>query len=263
MEQRAPRHTVLDDKIYRKGFQDFIADIQDVLERLEFLNDPEAYAKQQELRAMEIAAEALILYAERHALKAREVAEVEPDPDRREGLLCIAQVAEHIPVHPPRDFWEAIQAYWFVHLGVMTELNTWDAFNPGHLGHHPAPSGRFPAPGLGPTGCRPLRPPAAAPRGRLRVGGPEARRGRPRTEHDQGGRHPEPGRDPLPMGCTAPHPQTRRARYHHSEVKPAAPLRRRLLTVCSFDRLHNLPQPQPTPSQLQPESPYAAIGCPT
>jgi formate C-acetyltransferase len=139
MEQRAPGHTVLDDKIYRKGLLDLIAEIQDSLDGLDFLTDPEAYAKQEELRAMEIAAEALILYAGRHALKARELAEVEPNPTRREELLRIARVCEHVPAHPPRDFWEAVQAYWFVHVGVITELNTWDAFNPGHLDQHLEP----------------------------------------------------------------------------------------------------------------------------
>ena len=139
MEQRAPGHTVLDDKIYRKGFFDLIAEIQDSLGSLDFLNDPEAYAKQEELRAMKISAEALMLYAQRHALRARKLAEAETDPDRREELLSIAQVTEHVPAHPPRNFWEAIQAYWFVHVGVITELNTWDAFNPGHLDHHLEP----------------------------------------------------------------------------------------------------------------------------
>jgi len=139
MEQRAPGHTVLDDKIYRKGFLDLIAEIQDSLDGLDFLDDPEAYAKREELRAMEIAAEALILYARRHALRARELAEGESDAQRREELLRIAQVCEHVPAHPPRDFWEAVQAYWFVHVGVITELNTWDAFNPGHLDRHLEP----------------------------------------------------------------------------------------------------------------------------
>jgi formate C-acetyltransferase len=139
MEQRAPGHTVLDDKIYRRGFLDFIAAIQDSLDGLDFLNDPEAYAKQEELRAMEIAAEALIHYARRHALKARELAEETANPERREELLHIARVCEHVPAHPPRDFWEALQAYWFVHVGVITELNTWDAFNPGHLDQHLEP----------------------------------------------------------------------------------------------------------------------------
>ena len=51
----------------------------------------------------------------------------------------IAEVCEHVPAHPPRNFWEAVQAYWFVHVGVITELNTWDAFNPGHLDQHLEP----------------------------------------------------------------------------------------------------------------------------
>jgi formate C-acetyltransferase len=139
MEQRAPGHTVLDDKIYRKGLLDLIAEIQDSLDSLDFLKDPEAYKKQEELRAMEIAAEALILFAERHGLKARELAGSESDPGRKGELLRIAEVCEHVPAHPPRDFWEALQTYWFVHLGVITELNTWDAFNPGHLDQHLEP----------------------------------------------------------------------------------------------------------------------------
>ncbi len=139
MEQRAPGHTVLDDKIYRKGLLDLIAEIQDVLESLDFLNDPEACAKREQLRAMEIAAEALILFARRYAIEARELADEEPDGTRRDELLRIAEVSEHVPAHPPRDFQEALQAYWFVHVGVITELNTWDAFNPGHLDQHLEP----------------------------------------------------------------------------------------------------------------------------
>ena len=139
MEQRAPGHTVLDDKIYRKGLLDLIAEIQDTLEELDLLNDPAAYGKREQLRAMEIAAEALIRYAERHALRARELAEETPDEDMREELLQVARVCEHVPAHPPRDFHEALQMYWFVHLGVITELNTWDAFNPGHLDQHLEP----------------------------------------------------------------------------------------------------------------------------
>jgi hypothetical protein len=36
----------------------------------------------------------------------------------------------------PATFWEALQYYWFVHVGVITELNPWDAFNPGRLDQH-------------------------------------------------------------------------------------------------------------------------------
>ena len=136
MEQRAPGHTVLDDKIYRKGMLDFKADIQRILQKLDYTNDPHAYAKEQELQAMSICADALVRFAERHAEKARTLAQQEGDPQRRAELEHIAAVCSHVPANAPRDFWEALQYYWFVHLGVTTELNTWDAFNPGHLDRH-------------------------------------------------------------------------------------------------------------------------------
>jgi formate C-acetyltransferase len=136
MEQRAPGHTVLDDKIYRKGLLDFKVGIENAKQKLDFDNDPEAYRKQKELEAMSICCDAIIRFAERHAEKAREIAKRETSPQRREELDRIAEVCSHVPAHAPRDFWEALQAYWFVHLGVITELNTWDSFCPGHLDQH-------------------------------------------------------------------------------------------------------------------------------
>lgn len=136
MEQRAPGHTVLDDKIYRKGFLDFKADIENAKQKLDYHNDPDAYRKQKELEAMSICCDAIIRFAERHAEKAREMAQHETNPQRREELERIADVCSYVPAHAPRDFWEALQAYWFVHLGVITELNTWDSFCPGHLDQH-------------------------------------------------------------------------------------------------------------------------------
>ncbi len=136
MEQRAPGHTVLDDKIYHKGFLDFKSDIQRSLDNLDYMADPGAYAKGEELKAMLVCADALIRFGERHAEAAEALCEKETDPQRRGELERIAQVCRHVPAHPPRDFWEALQYYWFVHLGVTTELNTWDAFDPGRLDQH-------------------------------------------------------------------------------------------------------------------------------
>ena len=136
MEQRAPGHTVLDNKIYHKGFLDFIKDIDISLANLDLLNDPEAYNKREELKAMRICARAIIAYAQRHAEKAKELLEEERDPQRKKELEKIVQACSHIPANAPRDFWEALQTYWFVHLGVITELNTWDAFCPGRLDQH-------------------------------------------------------------------------------------------------------------------------------
>ncbi len=139
MEQRAPGHTVLDDKIYSKGMLDFKAGIARALAGLDFLNDEEAYDKSQALRSFAIACDAAILFAERHADLARQMAAKEHDPTRRLELEKIAAVCSRVPAHAPRDFHEALQSYWFCHLAVITELNGWDSFNPGHLDQHLLP----------------------------------------------------------------------------------------------------------------------------
>lgn len=139
MEQRAPGHTVLDNKIYRKGFVDFKNDIQKSIENLDFEGNSLAFDKREQLKAMAIAADALMLFAERHAEKLKQLGEEETDSDRREELQLMAGICERVPAHAPETFWEALQHYWFVHLGVITELNTWDSFNPGRLDQHLLP----------------------------------------------------------------------------------------------------------------------------
>jgi pyruvate formate-lyase/glycerol dehydratase family glycyl radical enzyme len=136
MEQRAPGHAVLDDKIYYKGFKDFKHEINTKISELDYFSDDQAYKKEQELTAMRIAADALIVYAHRHAQKARELAEKEDIPERKKELKQIVTICTHVPEYPPRTFWEALQMYWFVHLGVVIELNVWDSFNPGRLDQH-------------------------------------------------------------------------------------------------------------------------------
>ena len=136
MEQRSPGHTVLDDKIYHHGLGDFARKIQENLSSLDYRNDPQAYTKQEELKAMLICANALIRFAARHAERAHEMSLLETEPQRKAELERIASICTHVPAHAPRDFWEALQYYWFVHLGVTTELNPWDAFCPGKLDQH-------------------------------------------------------------------------------------------------------------------------------
>ena len=136
MEQRAPGHTVLDDKIYRKGFLDFKEEIKSSLDGLSDDDSPDAVARRGQLEAMDVCADALIAFARRHAEKAGELAADEEDPVRKAELERIEEICLHVPANPPRDLWEALQYYWFVHLGVITELNPWDAFNPGRLDQH-------------------------------------------------------------------------------------------------------------------------------
>jgi len=139
MEQRAPGHTALDGQIYRKGMLDFKLQIAAELAALDYLNDAEATDKAEELKAMDISCDAAILFAERHAELAEALAASEASPQRRVELQKIAAVCRRVPAHAPRTFHEAIQMYWFVHLGTITELNGWDAMNPGHFDQHLAP----------------------------------------------------------------------------------------------------------------------------
>ena len=139
MEQRAPGHTVLDDKIYSKGLLDFKRDIAEAIERLDFINDARALDRREALRSFDIACDAVIVFAERHATLARELAAKEKNPLRKTELERIAVVCSRVPAHAPRDFHEALQYYWFCHQAVITELNGWDSFNPGHLDQHLLP----------------------------------------------------------------------------------------------------------------------------
>ena len=136
MEQRAAGHTAMDGKMYHTGLLDLKERIRARIAALDYINDPEATDKQQELEAMSISCDAAILLAERHAALAEEMAAATLDPVRRAELEKIAAVCRWVPAHAPRDLWEAIQMYWFVHLGTVTELNGWDSMNPGHIDQH-------------------------------------------------------------------------------------------------------------------------------
>ena len=136
MEQRGPGHTVGSEKIYKKGFQDYKNDIIEARNRLDFLNDKEAFDKKAQLNAMEICCDAIMILGERYAVYARELAEKETDEIRKQELLQIAANCDVVPAQAPKTFWQAIQMYWFVHLGVTTELNPWDAYSPGRLDQH-------------------------------------------------------------------------------------------------------------------------------
>jgi len=136
MEQRGPGHTVGGDVFYRKGFLDLKAEAQAHLDALDFINDKDALRKKQELEAMKICCDAIIIYANRYAKYAKELAEKESDPVRKAELLQIAENCSVVPAHAPQTYYQALQMYWFVHIGVTTELNPWDAFSPGRLDQH-------------------------------------------------------------------------------------------------------------------------------
>lgn len=132
-EQRAPGHTALGIKMFRTGLLDLKEEIAESLAKTDLVNDPEGVDKRDELRAMDIVCDAMIRYAERYAERLEKLAAEEKDPVRKKELEKMAAICRRVPAHAPTTVHEALQHYWFIHLGVVTELNPWDSFNPGRL----------------------------------------------------------------------------------------------------------------------------------
>lgn len=136
MEQRGPGHTCGGEQVFTTGYMDYKEKIHKTMDELDYINDPEAVNKCEELKAMDISCDAVIILGERYHKLALEMAEKEENETRKAELLQIAANLEVVPAHKPQTFWQAIQLYWFTHLAVTTELNPWDAFSPGRLDQH-------------------------------------------------------------------------------------------------------------------------------
>jgi formate C-acetyltransferase len=135
-EQRAPGHTVAGKKIFQKGMLDLKKEIQESIKKYETSYDPKVQDKIEELKAMEIAADAIIAFAHRHAIALINLAKIETNEIRKNELVEMARVCRKVPANAPETFHEVLQHYWFIHLGVITEVNPWDSFNPGRLDQH-------------------------------------------------------------------------------------------------------------------------------
>ncbi len=108
-------------RVLAKGFNGLIAEAQEQLSRIDYF-ERDAMERRWMLEAMIMALEAMITYAGRYAQKARELAEREPDKQRRAELLQIAENCTWVPAYSPRTFWEALQLIWFVHLGLHLDV---------------------------------------------------------------------------------------------------------------------------------------------
>ncbi len=128
-EQRTPGHTVAGKKIYSMG-------MKDIIEEIRFQNEGD---RDGQLEAMEIVAETIIRFALRYSAELRKMAESELRNWRKKELIQLSEICERVPANAPSGFHEALQYYWFMHIGVITESNPWDSFNPGRLDQHLLP----------------------------------------------------------------------------------------------------------------------------
>ncbi len=134
MEQRVPGHTAGGERVFTKGLIEIKQAIKEKKRKTDSSNEKE------ELKAMEIAADAMIIYARRYTKKLERMVEEEENERRKKELKTMAKICRRVPAHAPQTFREALQHYWFVHVGVVTESNPWDSFTPGRLDHYLYPS---------------------------------------------------------------------------------------------------------------------------
>ncbi|MFL7812033.1 MAG: pyruvate formate lyase family protein, partial [Anaerolineae bacterium] len=115
-------HVIVDyEKALRRGFRSIIAEAQELLSDT-LQEDEEGRAF---LEGVVIAAEGIIRWAERYAELAEAQAASEADPQRKQELERIAHICRHVPAEPARDFAEALQSFWFVHLAMHIEQYGW------------------------------------------------------------------------------------------------------------------------------------------
>jgi len=110
-------------KLLSLGFERYRELAEKKVAEYEELNlaHPEDIDKATFYKAAEIVSHAIISFSERYAEKAKEVADIEKDPRRREELLEIAEICKRVPAKPPRSFHEALQFIWVTQVALHQE----------------------------------------------------------------------------------------------------------------------------------------------
>ncbi|MDD4753963.1 MAG: formate C-acetyltransferase/glycerol dehydratase family glycyl radical enzyme [Desulfitobacteriaceae bacterium] len=93
---------------------------------------PGDYEKDYYLKSLLIVAEGMVILAQRYAVEADRLAAREKDSRRKKELLKIAEICRHVPAKPARNFWEALQSFYFYQICIFMEQNA-ASYNPGRM----------------------------------------------------------------------------------------------------------------------------------
>ncbi|MBE1425889.1 formate C-acetyltransferase [Desulfomicrobium macestii] len=121
------------EKILKRGFNDIKREAEEKLDALDPLSPKDNCEKRPFLEAIVIVCDAIVHWAKRHAVLAREVAEKETNPARKAELIRMAENAERVPGEPARDFWEACQSQWFTQMFSRIEQKTGTTISNGRM----------------------------------------------------------------------------------------------------------------------------------
>jgi formate C-acetyltransferase len=113
------------ERLLNQGLNGIKREVDEELGKLDLAKIKD-FEKFQFLKAVNITLDAAIGFAERYAGLARELAEKETDTQRKTELAKIAKICHHVPAHPARSFYEALQSIWLTYIVLRIE-----GFGPG------------------------------------------------------------------------------------------------------------------------------------
>jgi formate C-acetyltransferase len=120
-------------KVLKRGFKGIKNEALQKLNALDPLSPLDNVEKRPFLKAIITVCDAIIVWAKRHAKLARELAEKEVDPVRRQELLDMAEACEWVPENPARTFHEAMQSQWFTQMFSRLEQKTGTIISNGRM----------------------------------------------------------------------------------------------------------------------------------
>lgn len=97
------------------------------------LSRVEDYKKWLYYQAVLISCDAAIDFAERYAKLAEDMARSATDGVRRRELLTISEACRRVPRYPARNFHEALQSFWFIHVLAHYETGATGGMSVGRL----------------------------------------------------------------------------------------------------------------------------------
>lgn len=131
-------HITVDyETVLKKGLYGLRADIEKKLQSITY-KDRGSLKKLYQLKAAIICCDAAIGFANRYAKTAKRQAETQRDPVRRVELEHIANICQRVPANPAGNFHEALQSFWFIHLILNLETNSY-AIGPGRFDQYMYP----------------------------------------------------------------------------------------------------------------------------
>lgn len=124
-------------KVVNSGLNGVIEEAYEELGKLP-LGSLESLRKRNFLQAVIISCRAVTEFAQRYASLARDLAAKEANLKRKKELEKIAKTCQWVPAKPARTFYEAIQSFWFIHLGLQLE-QTVHGYSPGRFSQYMYP----------------------------------------------------------------------------------------------------------------------------